>query len=141
LRVTLDEDLEMVTAFHDLERLRFGDRLRVAWDVEPEARAKLLPPLLLLPLVENAVTHGIGTLVEGGEVAVRARLDGEHLALAIDNPRDQTSPRRPRRGGLGIDHARRRLAALFGSGAALRTREGQESFGVEIDLPARGERA
>jgi LytS/YehU family sensor histidine kinase len=96
-----------------------------------------VPPLLLQPLVENAVTHGIAHVVEGGVVRIEARrLDGR-LEIAIENPLDPEAPRRPAH-GLGLDNVRRRLSALYGSDATLAVRKGAASFRVEVSLPASG---
>ena len=142
-RGTLDEELRLIEAFLDLERLRFGERLRVTWRVEPAARPQTLPPLLVLPLVENAVTHGIATLLEGGEVMIGARVAAGRLSIAIENPCDASPARRarPERQGLGIEHARRRLAAVFGADAWLRTSAEAKRFRADLDLPARAEGA
>lgn len=135
-RVALDEELRLVEAFLDLEQLRFGGRLRASLEVEPGARSWALPPLLLLPLVENAVTHGIATLLEGGEVRIRAGVASGRLAISIDNPSDGAG-RAPGSGnGLGIAHARRRLSAAFGDEATLRTSQDANRFQVDIDIPA-----
>jgi LytS/YehU family sensor histidine kinase len=94
-----------------------------------------VPPLLLQPLVENAVTHGIAQCLEGGTVRLEARRGGERLFLAIENPRDAGAPA-GKGTGIGIENVRRRLETLYGREAELRLHPGGNSFRVELDLPA-----
>lgn len=132
--IPLAEELRLLEQFLEIERVRFGDRLRAAWDVEEESRACPVPPLLLQPLVENAVTHGIAHLVEGGTVAVRARRKGGRLHVTIENPCDPDRPRR-RGAGVGLDNVRRRLDTAFGSEAAAQSVEREGAFKVDLVMP------
>ncbi|MEL6616921.1 MAG: histidine kinase, partial [Bacteroidota bacterium] len=81
--VLLDEELRFTEAYLALEQERLGDRLSVAWDVEPEARSFTVPPMIVQPLVENAVRHGLAPSVTGGTVEVRARLRDTTLAIEV----------------------------------------------------------
>ncbi len=101
--VSLDEELEMVADYLAIEEARFPDRLRVRVSADESARACAVPPLLLQPLVENAVRHGVAASAAAGEVAVRASTDGERLVLLIDDD------------GPGMDHG----GATRGSGTGL----------------------
>jgi LytS/YehU family sensor histidine kinase len=97
-----------------------------------------VPPLLLQPLVENAVTHGIAGLLDGGTLRLEARLEGDRLRLRIENPRDPDG--RSRRGtGIGLENVRRRLLAIFGRDASMRVEAERDSFAVELELPVPGE--
>jgi two-component system, LytTR family, sensor histidine kinase AlgZ len=133
-RIPLGEELRLLRQFLDIEHVRFGDRLRVRWEVAEDTAACELPPLLLQPLVENAVTHGIAHLLDGGEVVVRAGRRGGRLYIGIENPCD---PDRPRRGGagVGLENVRRRLDTAFGSDAAARSAEQGGGFSVELVMP------
>ena len=109
--VTLDDELALVDRYLAIEQVRFGARLAVEREVAPEARACLLPPLLLQPLVENAIKHGVADRIEGGTVRLSAGLADGALRIALENPIDPDA--RARAGeGMGLDIVRRRLAAL-----------------------------
>jgi len=134
-RVPLAEELALAEDLLAIERVRFGARLIFAPHVDDAALACLVPPLLLQPLVENAVTHGIAQCLEGGTVRLEAHRAAETLLLSIENPRDAGAP--PRKGvGIGIENVRRRLETLYGRQAELRLQPRGDSFRVELELPA-----
>ena len=133
-RITLARELAMVERFLAIERTRFGDRLRVALS-GGDAGNCLLPPLLLQPIVENAVTHGIAHLIEGGTIRVHAERNGAWLRIVVENPCDADRPRR-RGGGLGLANVRARLQAMHGSDASLLAGEHDHIWRVELTLPA-----
>jgi signal transduction histidine kinase len=133
-RVTLAEEVALALRFLDIERVRFGDRLSVESTVDESVAACAVPPLLLQPLVENAVRHGIGGLVEGGTIRLDARRAGALLRIVIENPRDPDS--RPRPGtGVGLDNVRKRLLTHYGAEGTLRVASLAGSFRVELTLP------
>jgi hypothetical protein len=134
-RVTLGEELALAKDLLAIEKVRFGSRLDVAPRVEEAALACRVPPLILQPLVENAVTHGIAQRLEGGTVRLEARRNGERLLVAIGNPRDAGAPA-SKGAGIGIENVKRRLETLYGREAELRLRRDEESFQVELELPA-----
>ena len=80
---TLDEELEYLKAYLAVEQQRYGDRLQVSWDIADETRRMSLPPLLLQPLVENALKHGLGARLEGGHLAIVAAREGDSLRLSV----------------------------------------------------------
>jgi LytS/YehU family sensor histidine kinase len=133
-RIPLARELKMVEYFLDVERVRFGDRLQVQIS-DGEAGACLVAPLLLQPIVENAVTHGVAHVLEGGAVTVSASRSGAMLTIVVENPCDPDRPRRTG-AGVGITNVRARLAALHGADAGLRTSEGGGVWRVEVVLPA-----
>jgi two-component system, LytTR family, sensor histidine kinase AlgZ len=136
-RVTLAEEVGLALRFLDIERVRFGDRLTVESAVDESVAACAVPPLLLQPLVENAVRHGIGGLVEGGTIRLDARRAGTLLLIAIENPRDPDA--RPRPGtGVGLDNVRKRLLTHYGAEGVLRVFQHAGSFRVELTLPCPG---
>jgi len=134
-RVPLAEELALAEDLLAIEKVRFGARLRFAPRVEEAALACLVPPLLLQPLVENAVTHGIAQVIEGGTVRLEARRGGERLHVTIENPRDAGAPG-GKGTGIGIENVRRRLETLYGREAELRLHPVGDSFRVELELPA-----
>ena len=118
-----------------IERVRFGPRLRLSLDIDQRTEACLIPPLLLQPLVENAIKHGIAHLLDGGTVQIRSWLVGDDLKLVVGNECD------PDRGssssaGVGLDNVRNRLAATFGDDARTDVIEESTRFAVELRLPA-----
>jgi hypothetical protein len=133
--VTVRDEVELAMSFLEIEQVRFGSRLRVRLDIDEEAKTLYVPPLLLQPLVENAVGHGIAHLVDGGEIAVSARRNGSRLTLRVENPCDPDGPRK-RGHGIGLENVRSRLKTLFGPEAQLETTSSPDSFRAEIVLPA-----
>jgi len=135
--VPLSCEVEAVSDYLALESVRLEERLRVRMAIEPDAAAFPIPAMLLQTLVENAVKHGIAPLPGGGELTVSARLDGQGLALEVDNPGRLAAPH-PEASGMGLANARDRLRILYGSGASLRLedRGGRVAATVLVPRPA-----
>jgi two-component system LytT family sensor kinase len=141
---TLGRELEVVEAYLDIERARFEQRLRVTIDVPSRLRNIRLPPLVLQPIVENAVKHGIAQKQVGGEVVIRGRVDRisddtRRLALIVEDTGAGTTTdglERGRHVGVGLRNVERRLQAHYGNAASLsiRTVPGEGTV-VEIRLP------
>ncbi len=132
-RIPLASEIALAQRFLGVEQVRFGDRLRV--DVATNgADDCLIPPLLLQPLVENAVTHGIAHVLEGGVVTIRASRGTTTVTISIDNPCDADRPA-GRGTGLGLRNVRERLRSLYGTDAALRTEESDGRFRSRLELP------
>lgn len=134
-RIPVGEELDLAKAYLDVERLRFGARLSIEEDVEIDGRACLVPPLLLQPLVENAVRHGIATRIEGGVIRLEARRTGNRLRIVIENPFDPEAPLRAGT-GVGLPNVRRRLAARYGSDAYFAARRLADRYLVVLSVPA-----
>jgi hypothetical protein len=132
-RIPLSAELALVRRFLAVEAVRFGDRLQVEIDVG-DAGDEPVPPLLLQPLVENAVTHGIAHVLAGGVVRIRAVRRATALVITIDNPSD---PDRPagRGTGLGLRNARERLERAYGGDAFLQAGEADGRYVVRIEIP------
>lgn len=133
--VPLRDEWGLCERYLKVEALRLGDRLRVEVELEDAAADCLVPSLLLQPLVENAMTHGVALVDEPEPLRVRARKDGATLAIELENGIDPAPRRRP--GGVGLANVRARLSAQYGSDALLRIEQNPERFRVLIDLPAR----
>ncbi len=134
-QVTLGEELQLVDRYLAIEQVRFGERLRVRRTIDPRATACALPPLLLQPLVENAIKHGVAGRLEGGELSIAAERRGDRLVVALENPVDGDAA--PRDGeGLGLDIVRRRLFAHGAGDASLVVARPPGAFRVTLDLPA-----
>jgi len=134
--VSLGEELELVDRYLGIEQVRFGERLQIEHAVDPDAAMCRVPPLLLQPLVENAIKHGIQDLIEGGAVRIEARVDGGALRVVVDNPVDADAPSR-RGEGVGLDNVRRRLAAFGERDAMLKSERKGDRFRVTLVLPVR----
>jgi two-component system sensor histidine kinase AlgZ len=133
-RITVAEELAVVDAFIDIEQIRFGARLTVERDIDQTAMMCRLPPLLLQPLLENAVVHGVAGLIDGGVVRLAvARRDGRLLVI-VENPRDPDVPPRAH-GGHGLENVRRRLNAAFPDNARIDAVASHDGFRVELNLP------
>jgi hypothetical protein len=133
--IPLSEELSLAETFLAIEEVRFGERLRKRFDVAEDALTLAVPPLVLQPLVENAVHHGIAHLVDGGEIIVRARRRDGLLELAVENPCD---PERPasRGAGVGLQNVRSRIETLFGHRASVDVNAEPHRFRVAMVLPA-----
>ncbi len=118
LSLPLWEERKIVADYLALEAIRLGDRLRIRWEWDEALDDIEVPPLLLQPLVENAIKHGIAPSIPGGEVVIRARSEGGMIRLEVWN---SGAPFRERggAGGIGIRNLRSRLTLHFGSAAEL----------------------
>jgi two-component system sensor histidine kinase AlgZ len=133
--IPLADELALAEKYLAVERARFGSRLRVEQEVSAEAGSCGVPPLVLQPLVENAVRHGVATLVDGGFVRIAARRSGEQLRLTVENPVDPGVATKPGE-GVGLANVRGRLAALYGHNASVEVRRDGGIFHVELAWPA-----
>jgi signal transduction histidine kinase len=112
--ISLSAELELLSLYLELQKARFGDRLQVRLDVDPDAREARVPMLLLQPIVENAIRHGLGARVAGGPIDIEARRIGDRLAIDVtdEGPGIADSALRGRE-GLGLGNTRGRLDALY----------------------------
>jgi hypothetical protein len=132
-RIPLAKELALVEKYLEIERVRLGDRLHVALAFGDTADC-VVPPLLLQPLVENAVKHGVSHVLAGGTISVTASCTPSRLTIAIENPADPDRPRKPGT-RLGLNNVRQRLRTLYGSEAGLEWAEQGGVWRVELYLP------
>ncbi len=137
--ISLDEEIEMVRQYLDIEKVRCGDRLTAEFRIVEGCGSCRIPPLILQPLVENAVRHGIQSMVEGGWVRVSAVCGDGRLTLAVENPFDPEAVR-DAGAGVGLDNIRRRLRALFGAEGETGVSKSVNRFQVEIRIPCSEEK-
>ncbi len=131
--VTLAEEFDLLRAYLAIERIRFGDRLQVRWEIGAEQAAPL-PPLLLQPLVENAIKHGVASLPEGGVLLIRSERVGPHVAITLENPADPDME--PPQGlGMGLRQVKERLLGRFGSRAAFGAEAPPGLYRVRLLIP------
>ena len=135
-RSTLGRELELAQAYLQLLQLRMDDRLRFVIDADEQARSALLPPLLLQPLVENAIQHGLEPKIEGGLLQIRARVDGGVLEVSVrDDGLGLQAGGSGRGNGVALANIRERLAALHGDEASLTLRPLQPGTEALLRLP------
>jgi two-component system sensor histidine kinase AlgZ len=135
-RVTLEEELEVAQRYLRMEALRLGHRLRVHWDIDRLPRKRLVPSLILQPLLENAVYHGIEPVPGGGCVDVTGSAEGRRISITIRNPRAPQSIEAHRRGNrIALENIRLRLELAFGSQAGVALREVGDAFETTLYFP------
>ncbi|MBU1235981.1 MAG: histidine kinase [Gammaproteobacteria bacterium] len=140
--VPLSSEIALSRQYLDLERLRLGERLEVRWDIESCPPDALVPPLMLQPLLENAVYHGIEPLGERGEIGVTFARRQDRLVFEIVNPCEQAQGGNHHAGNrMALDNIRERLALFFDLEATLTTQTEDRRFVVRIELPYRREGA
>jgi two-component system LytT family sensor kinase len=136
-QVSLATELEFADSYLELEQLRLGDRLQIVRDIEPEARRAMVPSLILQPLIENAIRHGIAPRSAAGRLVIDARREDSSLVVRIrDSGAGFVAGAATRGTGVGLENVRARLAALYGDSASLVTANAPEGGAVvTISMP------
>lgn len=132
--VTLNDELEHVQNYLGIERERFGTRLQINFEIDDSLRSIIVPPLLLFPVVENAIKHGIDSCLEGGTLELIARRKDQMAIIEVNNPVDELG-RKLKGTGHGLQSAQHRLRILYGEAALLKTAREKGRFRVQIYLP------
>jgi two-component system sensor histidine kinase AlgZ len=140
-RIPLGNEIEIARAYERVERLRLGERLVVDWQLDGLPLDVPVPALILQPLLENAVYHGIEPLDKGGTIRVTGRRDGKLAVITIDNPvAPKVVARRPGH-RIGLDNVRQRLELMFQGDADVEVFEAPDRFVVTLRFPAEGKAA
>jgi two-component system sensor histidine kinase AlgZ len=131
--VSLAEEVELAQRYLDIEQIRFGSRLHVSWELDAEAGSARVPPLLLQPLVENAVRHGVEPSLEGGVIRIRTKVKVGRAVLSIANsvPKEASRPGN----GMALKNVRERLRLMHDVAAQFETRQEADVFRVQIVVP------
>jgi hypothetical protein len=132
--IAMAEELSLAERFLSIEQVRFGERLHVERSIDENALECQVPPLVLQPLLENAVGHGIAGLVDGGTIRLDIVRRGDRVSITVENPRDPDAMPR-KQGGVGLENVRKRLTLVFGGAARLDASASPTGFRVAIDLP------
>jgi hypothetical protein len=132
--IPLRDELALARGYLDVEQIRFGERLRVETSVEPDCEGCSVPPLLLQPLIENAVKHGVAGLIEGSSIRLAAHRAPTGVAITLENAFDPESVSRHSL-GLGLAHVRRRLEVRYGADAAMNAGPLDGIYRVELRFP------
>jgi sensor histidine kinase YesM len=135
--IPLTEELRFLNLYLDIERVRFEDRLSVDFRIDPEAATACVPGLILQPLVENSIRHGIAQRISGGRIAVTARRHLETLVLSVaDNGVGTGAGALPPREGIGLSNTRDRLQRLYGDNHSIAlARPADGGLEVRIVIP------
>jgi hypothetical protein len=133
--IPLRDELALLHDYIAVEQIRFGVRLRLEEKTETEALDILVPPLLLQPLLENAVRHGVSNLVEGGWVRLEIGQSGDALTIRVENNFDVEAPTK-KGAGIGLNNVRQRLRANYGDRSRFAAQVHDDRFLVAVDLPA-----
>ncbi len=132
--VPLQQEMEFLDNYLDIEKTRFEERLSIVREIDPEALDAAVPNLLLQPLVENAIRHGISKKASGGTIEIKAAKQGSRLKISITD--DGRSPGVSTSGsGIGMGNTRARLTQLFGQDFTFELKPVEEGSQVVIDLP------
>src|SRR3974390_1755444 len=132
--IPLGEELRLLEKYCAIEKVRFGERLVLEEEVPEEAKKCLLPPLLLQPLFENAVVHGIAQMPEGGWIRLKAACADGRMSLTVENSWDPEAGS-SRRNGVGLKNVQRRLEARYGREAQLQASAEENVFRVKLQFP------
>jgi two-component system sensor histidine kinase AlgZ len=136
-QISLKEELEVARIYQRIEQLRLGNRLRVEWLVTELPMRAQVPSLLIQPLLENAIYHGIEPLPEGGTVQVRGQVNHGLIELSIENPLAPSKAEQPRSGNrIALDNVRQRLALAYGEQGTLHIEQGGGRFKATLKFPA-----
>ena len=138
--VRLADEIALLERYAGLEQLRLGERLRITWDLDAAPSDALLPPLVLQPLLENAVFHGVEPGTAAGEVVVRIERRGDRVLACIENPYVADQQRRAGN-RMALENIRERLALFFDAEARIQTSADGLRYRVEIEIPYKSERA
>jgi Histidine kinase len=131
-------EVDLAQAYLGLIQVRMEDRLHVQIDVDPTLRTQPMPPLLIQPLVENAIQHGLEPQIEGGTLMLSVQRSGDHLLIMVhDNGHGLAAPARPGRKGNGValQNVRQRLLSRFGAAAALTLEEAWPGTRATLRMP------
>lgn len=133
-----DEQL-LCQRYLEIEAMRLGERLRVDWQVEQIPNDALLPPLVIQPLLENAIYYGIEPLADGGVITIHGTRDNDQLSISIHNPLPSSDNHHHRGNHLALENIRERITTLFGNSGALQLQQHDHSYSVNLSFPYRAE--
>jgi two-component system sensor histidine kinase AlgZ len=135
-RVTLDDEISVAERYLRMEALRLGDRLRVEWDIDRLPRKRWVPSLILQPLLENAIYHGIEPSPQGGRIRITGWAEGKRITIKISNPRAASGADAHRKGNqIALENIRLRLQLAFGEQAGVALTEIADQFETTLYFP------
>lgn len=134
--VVLSEELQYLELYLEIEKVRFGHRLSTELDYDPECLDRRVPPMLLQPIVENAIKFGLYDTTEDVIISIRARLDGNYIRIEVVNPFDPETSRPKKGTGFGLTSIQRRLYLIFARPDLLETRVEENLFITTVKIPS-----
>lgn len=132
--ISLSAEIALCNRFLEVEKIRFGSKLQHVFELEDSTLNALIPPMLLQPLIENAIKHGIRNMAAGGEVSIVSMARDKWLHLTINNP-CEAAPSNCIGNGLGLNNIKQRLNTMYGTQARINWNKHDTTFSVEITLP------
>ncbi len=135
--VTLGNEMESLRLYLQIEKVRFGNRLTIEEDISPECLQALMPGMLLQPLYENAVKHGVYESTEEVTIRTIARNEDDKVVISVQNNVDTDSVVTRKGAGIGLKNVSSRLELFFGDEADLSVNRSEESFTVTVRFPFR----
>jgi len=134
--VDFEEELKFLKCYLDIEHIRFQDRLTVEMDIDPDALTAMVPNLILQPIVENALRHGVARQTDPGHITIRARREGERLIVRVDDNGPGLKVK-SNGSGIGISNTRARLEQVYGSDFSFQIANSVErGASVTLNIPA-----
>jgi len=135
--VRLADEIALLERYAGIEKLRLGERLRIVWELDGAPSDALLPPMVLQPLLENAVYHGVEPATEASEVLVRIERRGDRVLVQIENPFREHEPAHRSGNRMALENIRERLRLFFDAEARLESVVERGRYRVEIEVPYR----
>lgn len=135
--ISLEDELSLVRRYLEIESLRFGERLRVEWDVPAAIPDAQVPSLSIQPLVENAIRHGVERVPHGGRVEIALTTTAEHVVVRIRNPLVFSDAQPPTSHGVGLNASQARIEALTSGRGSVQTGRQGEHWVATVRLPRR----
>ncbi len=131
-----EEELKIVQDYLGLESIRFEERLQTQFDIDPESKDFLVPPLMVQTLVENGIKHGVGKLTAGGIIHMKTMVHNDRLTIQVRNSGHYVNGMTNPAGGLGLENTRQRLKLIYGNDASFRILSENDTFVLtEIEIP------
>ncbi len=131
-----DDELKIVKDYLGLESIRFEERLKTEFEIDPDSREFLVPPLMIQTLVENGIKHGIAKLTAGGVIQMKTMVRNDRLTIQVRNSGHYLNGSNRSEGGLGLENTRQRLKLIYGNKASFKIVSEKDTFVLtEIEIP------
>jgi len=137
--VSLQEEISITKRYTNIEVLRLGTRLKIEWKVPPVLPNTQMPALMLQPLVENAIYHGIEPIAEGGLITVKVHVNDDNIVINVRNPVPKDVPVGRRKGNsIALNNIRQRIVLAYGETGSMHSERTDDIHTVNLTIPIRG---